>query len=84
VKLAKFLKKFHLKLLTAMSAIASSAERNISCINWSCEFIFSLCRQLSNTSQQSENLKARVSRELSRIEDLNKNTQSSKDNVTGQ
>jgi len=67
-----------------MSVITSSAERNISCINWSCEFILFLCRQLSNTSQQSENLKARVSRELSRIEDLNKNTQSSKDNVTGQ
>ena len=42
-----------------------------------------LCLQLSDTSQQSENLKADVSRELSRIEDLNKNTQSSKDNVTG-
>ena len=45
---------------------------------------FFLCLQLSDTSQQSENLKADVSRELSRIEDLNKNTQSSKDNVTGQ
>ena len=43
-----------------------------------------LCLQLSDTSQQSENLKADVARELSRIEDLNNNTQSSKDNVTGQ
>lgn len=67
-----------------MSVIASPAVRNISSINLSCEFILFLCRQLSDTSQQSENLKARVSRELSRIEDLNKNTQSSKDNVTGQ
>lgn len=67
-----------------MSVIASPAVRNIKSINLSCEFILFLCRQLSDTSQQSENLKARVSRELSRIEDLNKNTQSSKDNVTGQ
>lgn len=67
-----------------MSVIASPAVRNISSITLSCEFILFLCRQLSDTSQQSENLKARVSRELSRIEDLNKNTQSSKDNVTGQ
>ncbi|XP_020625877.1 laminin subunit beta-1-like, partial [Orbicella faveolata] len=37
---------------------------------------------LSDTSQQGENLTALVSRELSRIEDLNRNTQSSKDNVT--
>ncbi|XP_078373908.1 laminin subunit alpha-like [Oculina patagonica] len=37
---------------------------------------------LSDTSQQSENLKVLVSRELSRIEDLNANTQASKDNVT--
>ena len=43
-----------------------------------------LCLQLSDTSQQSEDLKVRVSSELSRIEDLNNNTQSSKDNVTGQ
>ena len=43
-----------------------------------------LCLQLSDTSQQSENLKADVARELRRIEDLNNNTQSSKDNVTGQ
>ena len=63
------------------NCITSSEDYSI---NLSCEFILFLCRQLSDTSQQSENLKARVSRELSRIEDLNKNTQSSKDNVTGQ
>ncbi len=45
--------------------------------------IIFLCPQLSDTSQQSENLKVLVSRELSRIEDLNANTQASKDNVTG-
>ena len=50
-------------------------------INLFCVFY---CFQLSNALQQSASLQANVTRELNRIRELNTNTQSAKDNVTGQ
>jgi len=47
-------------------------------------FIMVLFLQLSKTTQESADLQVLVSRELSRIRELNANTQAAKGNVTGE